>query len=363
MGCSGSKEESSAPPETKDRNEAIDKEMKKKAASSDAEIKLLLLGAGESGKSTIFKQLKIIHMNGYSAEECAKYQEVIRMNCLQSMQALIAACAKMDISIENAENRARAETIARIPSDLAAENLENVFNVQFGKDLAALWKDPGIQRAHMRKSGFQLNDSASYFFACVERVFSDNYVPTVKDVLHARVKTTGITEMCFSYGGLNFRLVDVGGQRSERKKWIHCFAHVTALIFVTSLSEYDQKCYEDNTTLRMKESLLLFDDMCNKQWFADTPIILFLNKTDLFEEKLAQGIDLKVCFPDYNGGLNPAVARKFLAEKFVELNRNPRKQIFTHFTNAMDTENIKFVFHAIKEILLRDAIKEAGFLE
>lgn len=95
-------------------------------------------------------------------------------------------------------------------------------------------------------------------------------------------------------------MIDVGGQRNERKKWIHCFEGVTAIIFVTALSEYDQKCYEDDETNRMKESLLLFDEICNSRWFADTSIILFLNKDDLFREKIKK-VDLKVAFPDYNG--------------------------------------------------------------
>jgi GTPase SAR1 family protein len=197
----------------------------------------------------------------------------------------------------------------------------------------------------------------------VDRIFSEDFVPSPQDVLHARVKTTGITEMCFSFGGLNFRIVDVGGQRSERKKWIHCFAGVTAILFVTSLSEYDQRCYEDNTTLRMKESLLLFDDMCNHRFFVDTPIILFLNKTDLFDSKISSGIDLKVCFPEYNGGLNTANAKKYIAEKFCELNRNPRKQIYTHFTCATDTDNIRYVFSAVKDIILQNSLRTAGLID
>uniref|UniRef100_A0A914RYK6 Uncharacterized protein n=1 Tax=Parascaris equorum TaxID=6256 RepID=A0A914RYK6_PAREQ len=80
--------------------------------------------------------------------------------------------------------------------------------------------------------------------------------------------------------------ISCGGQRSERKKWIHCFDNVNAIIFISSLSEYDQTLREDNCTNRMQESLKLFDSICNSPWFADIHFILFLNKKDLFAEKI-----------------------------------------------------------------------------
>ena len=74
-------------------------------------------------------------------------------------------------------------------------------------------------------------------------------MPTDQDILRSRVKTTGITETTFRVGELTYRLFDVGGQRSERKKWIHCFENVTALVFLVSLSEYDQMLYEDESVV------------------------------------------------------------------------------------------------------------------
>ena len=97
-----------------------------------------------------------------------------------------------------------------------------------------------------------------------------------------------------------YRMVDVGGQRSERKKWIHCFQDVTAVIFCVAMSEYDLKLYEDETVNRMHESIKLFDEICNSRWFAETSIVLFLNKSDLFREKIKK-VNLNVCFPDYQG--------------------------------------------------------------
>lgn len=56
----------------------------------------------------------------------------------------------------------------------------------------------------------------------------------------------------------NSRLFDVGGQRSERKKWIHCFEDVTAIIFCVAMSEYDQVLHEDETTVREREQTNLY---------------------------------------------------------------------------------------------------------
>lgn len=94
--------------------------------------------------------------------------------------------------------------------------------------------------------------------------------------------------------------MDVGGQRNERRKWIHCFQDVTAIIFVTAISEYDQFLYEDERQNRLIESLKVFEDICNKSYFSKVAMILFLNKIDLFEDKI-QTIDLTCVFPDYDG--------------------------------------------------------------
>jgi len=154
--------------------------------------------------------------------------------------------------------------------------------------------------------------------------------------------------------------LDVGGQRNERKKWIHCFQGVTAVIFCVALSEYDQKLFEDNSQNRMIESMLLFDEICNSRWFVDTDIILFLNKTDLFKEKLKKK-DLSVCFPDYKGGQIYEPASKFILDKFTGLNKNSSKIIYHHYTCATDTSNIRVVFNIVCDIIMRRILAEQGF--
>ena len=87
------------------------------------------------------------------------------------------------------------------------------------------------------------------FLDDLDRLGAKDYQPTEQDILRTRVKTTGIVEVHFSFKNLNFKLFDVGGQRSERKKWIHCFEDVTAIIFCVAMSEYDQVLHEDETTV------------------------------------------------------------------------------------------------------------------
>ena len=104
-----------------------------------------------------------------------------------------------------------------------------------------------MQKAIRRSREFQLNDSAVYYFNSIERLSSPTYLPANQDILRNPSKTMGITETSFKVGELIYKLVDVGGQRSERKKWIHCFETITTLLFLVSLSEYDQMFCEDET--------------------------------------------------------------------------------------------------------------------
>lgn len=132
-------------------------------------------------------------------------------------------------------------------------------------------------------------------------------------------------------------MFDVGGQRSERKKWIHCFENVTSIIFCVALSEYDQVLLEESSQVRvlvpssltpadalsqnrMMESLLLFDSVVNSRWFMRTSIILFLNKVDIFKQKLGRS-PLGNYFPDYSGGNDVNKAAKYLLWRFNQVNR------------------------------------------
>ncbi|GAA5834511.1 hypothetical protein JCM9279_004337 [Rhodotorula babjevae] len=362
----------------KARNAAIDKQLEEDAKKLRRECKILLLGSGESGKSTIVKQMKIMYQGGYARDEMLLFRLSIHKNILDSAQGLVLAMRRFKLEPVEDVNRAYADKIMdhRLEADTYSTSsptlptaaqagagsggIDGGLSAEIVRAIDSLWHDPIIPSVLDRQSEFYLMDSAPYFFDEVKRIGASGYVPSEADVLHARTKTTGISETKFKAGQLSIHMFDVGGQRSERKKWIHCFEAVTSIIFCVALSEYDQVLLEENGQNRMNESLVLFESVINSRWFIRTSIILFLNKIDLFRTKVAK-VPLERYFPEYQGGPDVNKAAKYILWRFTQLNRQ-RLSIYPHLTQATDTSNIRLVFAAVKETILQNALRDSGII-
>ncbi|XP_013792577.1 guanine nucleotide-binding protein G(k) subunit alpha-like [Limulus polyphemus] len=110
----------------------------------------------------------------------------------------------------------------------------------------------------------------------------------------------------------------------------------------------------------MVESMKLFDSICNNQWFIRTAMILFLNKKDLFEEKITRS-PLTICYPEYTGTNCYEEAGAYIQKMFEDLNkRKGTKEVYTHFTCATDTNNIQFVFDAVTDVIIKINLKDCG---
>uniref|UniRef100_A0A2K6SZC8 G protein subunit alpha i3 n=1 Tax=Saimiri boliviensis boliviensis TaxID=39432 RepID=A0A2K6SZC8_SAIBB len=358
MGCTLSAEDKAAV----ERSKMIDRNLREDGEKAAKEVKLLLLGAGESGKSTIVKQMKIIHEDGYSEDECKQYKVVVYSNTIQSIIAIIRAMGRLKIDFGEA---ARADD-ARQLFVLAGSAEEGVMTPELAGVIKRLWRDGGVQACFILflceivTENNLVTTEKVYYLNDLDRISQSNYIPTQQDVLRTRVKTTGIVETHFTFKDLYFKMFDVGGQRSERKKWIHCFEGVTAIIFCVALSDYDLVLAEDEEMNRMHESMKLFDSICNNKWFTDTSIILFLNKKDLFEEKIKKS-PLTICYPEYTGSNTYEEAAAYIQCQFEDLNRRKdTKEIYTHFTCATDTKNVQFVFDAVTDVIIKNNLKECG---
>ena len=218
-------------PATRRSSRVVEKALLEGIQQNAMKKTLLLLGAGESGKSTIFKQVQVIHSGGYTDEQIQQFRFIIQRNTLDGIKILIREAQSRDLEL-TAENEDLADQILLWDG----ENL----NPELGANIDKVWKDSGIKDCFSRRAEFQLGDSVVYFLNAVERLSKNDYVPTVDDVLRARVRTSGVVAKDFKIKKASFRLYDVGGQRSERRRWLQFFDHVTSIVFIAAISEYDQ---------------------------------------------------------------------------------------------------------------------------
>lgn len=109
----------------------------------------------------------------------------------------------------------------------------------------------------------------------------------------------------------------------------------------------------------MNEALMLWESIANSHWFSKSALILFLNKMDLFKEKIAVSPITAHGFVDYQGPADDwKQASKYFMDKFRALNRNPEKEIYGHFTNATDTNLLKITMGSVQDMIIQRNLKQ-----
>nr|XP_040048060.1 guanine nucleotide-binding protein G(o) subunit alpha-like isoform X1 [Gasterosteus aculeatus aculeatus] len=334
------------------RSSKIEQDLYEHARNEMNVVKILMLGAAESGKSTLIKQIKIIHSRGFSETELLSFKAAVLDNLLTSMKFVLRGMGTLRINLANKNNKTWARSILSCGQCLGDDQELLPF---VAHAICALWADQGVRAAAARGYEFELNDSALYFFENISRIIAPKYVPTETDVLRVRVRTCGIIETQFQLNEMIFRLYDVGGQRSERRKWLRCFDCIQAVLFVVALSSYDMTQAEDPSGNRLQESLELFKSICTNTVFRSTSLILFMNKTDLFRDKiLHSGRHLRFYLSSYKGAdCDVDAAAHHIAAMFSLCNCSPAEPVYHHFTTATDTTNVQVVFHMVIDQVMK----------
>ena len=105
----------------------------------------------------------------------------------------------------------------------------------------------------------------------------------------------------------------------------------------------------------MNEALMLWESIANSHWFTKSALILFLNKMDLFREKIQSGkAPIRDQFPDYVGHDTDVEAGKdFFAQKFKNLVRDPAKDVYVHYTNATDTNLLDKTMKSVQDMIVQ----------
>ncbi|CAD6193427.1 unnamed protein product [Caenorhabditis auriculariae] len=293
----------------------IDKELEKK---SDGLLqKILLLGPGESGKSTCLKQMRLMMHIGFTGPELAEKKALIYVNIVQGAVAVLDFMEMQGLKLRNG---------------------------YIDEALQRLWTTEQFQKAYESRGTYHVHDSIAYFFENLERISADDYVPNSTDILHTRI----------------LRVCDVGGQRSERKKWIHCFEGVNAVLFVVAVSEFDQVVREDNQTNRIEEALKLFYEIVNSQYFKEASMILFLNKKDLFAKKV-QSVEVATFFRDFSGENSYENAIEYFRKKFKRCILSKTRKPYIHETCAI-SNTVQIVINSVIDTIIQENLKDTGMI-
>uniref|UniRef100_A0AC34F5P9 Uncharacterized protein n=1 Tax=Panagrolaimus sp. ES5 TaxID=591445 RepID=A0AC34F5P9_9BILA len=308
-------------------------------------LRLLLLGAAESGKTTLLEQIRMLHKQNFTEYELIHRRAFIYNNIMHSMKAIILNAQKNQYSLLT-ENEFRAKTIINNADECLGRLTEEEYDA-----IINLWQDPGIQEAYTHRGEYNLNDSAKYFFDAMERINKPDFHPTPSDLIRAYVPTIGIQNIVFNAKKRTFQLLDIGGQKVDRRKWATMYDGIDAIFFCSAISEYDQSFEDDDDQSRLMDSLELLEQICNEPKFQNTPIFIFLNETDVLKEKLLT-FPLENHFPEYTGNTE-AEALEFLKAKVKERCTNHPNNLFIEFICAVENETMAKILDKVFKKLLQ----------
>ncbi|KAI0272166.1 G-alpha-domain-containing protein [Russula aff. rugulosa BPL654] len=226
------------------------------------------------------------------------------------------------------------------------------------EDIKALWRR------------LRLEEWAEFFLRAIDRVAAGGYIPSTDDILHARIQTMGVAEHQFEvplHGRtVTWHLYDVGGARGQRHTWVPYFEEANAIIFVAPISAFDQYLDEDPRTNRIDDSLQLFTTICSNQLLKNLHLVLFLNKTDVLQNKLANGARVNKYITSFGNRPNDyeSVVNYFRAH-FLQVHRknNEKKRVlYSHLTNAVDIKTTRSIIANVRDSIFRDYLKSAALV-
>eukprot|EP01083_Nonionella_stella_P087338 242941_1 len=328
----------------KERSDLIDDVLQEDRLEDLLNFRLLMLGAGESGKSTVMKQLcRIYDIRDTELLDCEVFTPIIHTNTVHAMNVLIEACETFGTPLSREMRREVAH--------LKGYQSNTLMNAAQGSAIYRLWRDQTIRNVYHRRHQFYFPDSGNYYFNSVRRFMEPGFKATPEDIVMARVRTTGILENEFRDPPILWNVVDVGGQRSERKKWIRLFDGIQGLLFLVNLAGYNSVLYEDESKNRMIEAIELFEKTMSTPTFFDIPVFLFLNKMDVFEEFLEMQ-NITSCFKDYQGPPDKYHTTEYIKSRFQALLPAGKKFSVICTLSSKDINDVDKCFRQIFDCVL-----------
>ena len=326
-----------------------------KKENIDTNIALVIVGTGGSGKSTVVKQFRAHFGSPYNIIERRTWASRIRSNILSDL-LLCARRAQRRVGQPGAPavDQALIDALVAAPLGSIAEQVSAI-----KKALAS------------SAVGCRCNDSIEHFSAQMpyfhdhmDRIATEDYSASDQDILYCPSSTLGVTTYDFNANGTEFHVVDCGGQRSQRRKWLRFFSEATAVLFVSSLDDYWHAQSGDEQRNKLRESIETFAETINSKALQDRCVCLFLNKTDLLEDSLKTR-PFRRFFPSFDADKdaeNPEHVIAFVKGLFEACNKSTRRarQLFVTATCVGNKQSSVDLAATIKRAVMDDVAKEGG---
>ena len=292
-------------------------------------INMILLGVGNCGETTLYKQFRSMRTTGYTQQEKNQFKSQIIVQLIETLKTLIEYCQELyeEDPIQYAQykfNKHIEENVLFIQS-LKSDNI--ILTSDTVTRIKSMWNNPIIQKIFTMRNEICVPDSSKYFFYQIDRIVKENYIPIYEDVLMVRHRTVGVQELKYSYHGKKWLVRDVGGEKGARSQWIHFFDKLKVVIFVISLSCYDEISFGTGEN-SMEETIMVYEEQLNKKFLNELQFILVFNKSDIFATKIKR-VPITVCpaFEDYNGRPDDAVESiEFIKNHFKNLTKDQNRQ-------------------------------------
>ncbi|KAI0142945.1 G-protein alpha subunit-domain-containing protein [Xylariaceae sp. FL1272] len=257
----------------------------KPAKQNAKDLKVLLLGTSESGKTTLLKAMQECTTVKQKIDDSWQAREILWTNVLSSIRTVLEAMEKLSIIPANVHQFKNAKELiyscGEYPSmcHLATADIQKDAQI-----LHELWSDEGFRIAIRRSREYNFHDNTIYYITHVREIaepLTTSLTPRWTDMLRTRIRTTGIHQYHIHYKDYGFRIHDVGGERSERKKWNHVNEGQPAVVLTIDVTAYGRMLTEDENCDRMNEQFALFRNVVDS-YFKSHLIVLF-TKVDLLE--------------------------------------------------------------------------------
>ena len=293
----------------------------------------------------------------FSYDERTAARSIVHNTVVTQMKLVV------DVALKENSRFSHEETagVARRLVETATRDIE-LSSAQTGAMIKQLWADKAVKAIYGERDRLtNVHDGVDYFWDALDRLYKSDYVPTVEDVLRTRLRTSGFEEATFTFKKSSFHVTDLGGQRSERRRWLEALQAASAVIFVSSLCEFDQPLPEDAESTRFAETSSLFTELL-ENGIQEKFIIVLLNKLDLFKAKMQSSHKDKFAayFQDYSGPLEwePCVA--YIKRKFEQLSSAHKcRSVSVHAIVAVETDSVMLMWTEIRTMIVGQAIGAA----